>query len=351
MRRVRAVSGVALSLLFASAAWADCVRPQTELTVPDGSTATNEQMLAAQQRIVAHANAVSAYVHCMQGEYGQKSIGQDEATRAKLNEQYTNAHAVIANEVTGLAACYQEQVERFQASGGGNQVKTVNCAAHIEAAGKRTTTSARSAEELVIEASGYSYDLPTGLWRFLLARDESARSCAPGAAEQCFYRAVLVLNESNETLECSGEIAYDGVDLSGKAKTQAKALVMPRTTRIIAASLALDSVNASQFDATCAARPALPPLSTPASCKYKVEKPVAIGDYYPTSARAAGEEGPVTVEFTLAGAAGAPKNVRAVASSMYPALDEAAVKAVGDMVMSSSCPNATYRLRLNFQLQ
>lgn len=351
MKRFSAGSGVALLLAFASPAWAECVRPQTELNVPDGSTATSEQMAAAQQRIVAHANAVSAYVHCIQGEYGQKSIGQDEATRAKLNEQYATAHALVAHEVTGLASCFQEQLERFQASGGGNQAKTVDCAAHIDAASKRTTTSARSAEELVIEASGHSYDLPTGLWRFLLARDESPRTCRPGSAEQCYYRAVVVMNESDETLECNGEIAYEGVDLSGNAKTQAKALVMPRTTRIIAAGLALDTVNASVFDATCNARAKLPPLSTPAACKYKVEKPVAIGDYYPNSARAAGEEGPVTVEFTLAGPAGTPKNVRAVASSMYPALDEAAVKAVSDMVMSSDCPNATYRLRLNFQLQ
>jgi hypothetical protein len=42
--------------------------------------------------------------------------------------------------------------------------------------------------------------------------------------------------------------------------------------------------------------------------------------------------------------------VRAVAGSMYQRLDEAAVKAVGDMVMSSTCGKARYRLKLNFQL-
>lgn len=349
MKRLSVGSGVVF-LLLAGSAWGNCVRPQADVKVPDGNTATSEQMVAAQQKILDFANAVSTYVHCIQGEYGQKTIGQDEATRTKLNEQYTSAHAVVANEVTGLATCYDEQFTRFKASGGGNQLKTVDCAAHIAAAGQRSGNGTRSAEELVIEASGHSFDLPSGLWRFLLARDEVARSCAPGSADQCLYRAVVVMNESEETLECSGVIEYDGMDLSGNTKTQAKALVMPRTTRILAASLAKDSVGASQFDADCTARAKLPALSTPSSCKYQVVTPVAIGDYYPPASRAAGDEGPVTVEFTLAGAAAKPTKVRAVASSMYPALDEAAVKAVGDMVMSSSCKNATYRLRLNFQL-
>ena len=80
-------------------------------------------------------------------------------------------------------------------------------------------------------------------------------------------------------------------------------------------------------------------------------KPITIADYYPAASQDAGEEGPVVVEFTLSGKAARPTDVRAVASSMYPRLDEAAVKAVGDMVMSSSCGKARYRLKLSFQLQ
>jgi TonB family protein len=98
-------------------------------------------------------------------------------------------------------------------------------------------------------------------------------------------------------------------------------------------------------------RPKLPPLETPANCKYEVVKPVSIADYYPEAAQDAGEEGPVVVEFSLSGKAAKPTDIRAVSSSMYPHLDEAAVKAVGDMVMSSSCGKARYRLKLSFQLQ
>jgi TonB family protein len=81
-----------------------------------------------------------------------------------------------------------------------------------------------------------------------------------------------------------------------------------------------------------------------------VVQPVSISDYYPPASQEAGEEGPVVVEFTVTPKPGRPTDVRAVAGSMYQRLDEAAVKAVGDMVMSSTCGKARYRLKLNFQL-
>lgn len=333
------------------AALADCVRPQPSFQVPEGTTATAEQMAEAQKAVVAFANAVVDYASCLQGELGQKSIGKDQAAKEALNKEYAAAHTAAAQEVNGLANCFNEQLESFKASGGGTSMRPADCSKHIAAAANPSGPGAPTVDELIIEASGHSFDLPSGRWLFLLARDAQPRECYVGTATECLYRAVVVLNESDETLECTGEIEYEGTDINGQAKTQSKALVLNRTTRIVAASTAKADVNASVFDARCTARPKLPPLDTPAKCKYEVVKPISISDYYPPASRAAGEEGPVTVEFTLRGKAGNPVDVRAVASSLYPALDEAAVKAVSEMVMSSNCPNSRYRLRLTFQLQ
>jgi TonB family protein len=128
-------------------------------------------------------------------------------------------------------------------------------------------------------------------------------------------------------------------------------LVSGRGTYVLVESLAKQGVDAETFEAKCTARAKLPTLDTPANCKYEVVKPITISDYYPPASRDAGEEGPVIVEFTLSGKAARPTEVRTVASSMYPRLDEAAVKAVGDMVMSSSCGKARFRLKLSFLLQ
>jgi TonB family protein len=347
MKLVR-LSSVVILLALAHGAWADCVRPQASFDVPDGKTANAEQMAATQKQVVAYADAVTKYVSCLQGELGQKSIGKSDAEKAELNKQYAEAHNEAADQVSGLASCFNEQLDAFKASGGGTQMRAVDCKAHIASAGERAST-APGAEQMVIESSGHRFDVASGSWLYLLARDQAARPCGANNL-QCFYRAVIVVNESDETLECKGQITYDGTDLDGKKQTQSQALVTPRSSQLVAGSLAKDDISASLFDAVCNVRAKLPPLDTAANCKYEVVKPVAIGDYYPPASRQAGEQGPVTVEFTVAGKAANPTNVRAVASSLYPALDQAAVKAVSDMVMSSNCPKARYRLKLSFKL-
>src|SRR5690606_26986314 len=128
-------------------------------------------------------------------------------------------------------------------------------------------------------------------------------------------------------------ITYDGTDSNGNATTRSKMLVDWRATSVIVQSLGKKGIHAATVDAQCKARPPLPALDTPSDCKYEVVQPIAIADYYPEDAREAGHEGAVIVEFTLSGKAARPTNVRAVSSSMYESLDQAAVKAVSDMVM------------------
>ena len=329
---------------------AECVRPEPTFQVPDGKTANAEQMATAQRDVIAFADAAAEYARCLEGELGQKALGKDDAEKAKLSEAYAATYAPLAQQATGLAMCFNEQLEAFKASGGGQAMQAADCAQHIAAAANRQS-AAPSTDELIVEASGHTFEVPSGQWRFLLARDAAPRTCTAGSTNRCYYRAVIVLNESDETLECTGEISYDGTDIGGNSKVETKALVLERSSRVITSSLAQDTVSASVFDATCTARPKLPALSTPAKCKYEVVTPVAIADYYPPASRAAGEEGPVTVEFSLQGKAAHPHDVRAVASSLYPALDEAAVKAVSDMIMSSNCRNSRYRLRVSFKLE
>lgn len=342
--------GVAIaSVMLTSTVRAECTRPVPAFQVPDGTTANAQQMATAQKQVVAFADDVSKYVSCLQGELGQKSIGKDETEKASLTKSYAELHNVAADEVTAMADCFNEQLDVFKSSGGGTEMKPADCSKHVANAADRPTGTP-SAEQMVIESSGHRFDVASGSWLYLLARDQESRSCGSGNALQCLYRGVIVVNESDETLECKGQITYDSSDITGKKQVQSQALVSARSSQIVVGSLARDDVSATVFDAVCTARAKLPALDTPANCKYEVVKPVVISDYYPPASREAGEEGPVTVEFTVTGKAANPTNVRAVASSLYPALDQAAVKAVSEMVMSSNCPKARYRLKLSFKL-
>jgi TonB family protein len=303
---------------------------------------------------------VRDYLYCLNGESSQKAVGKDQAAREELAKQTVAAHNEVANEFRGLAACLKAQREAFKSAGGGAQNKTTeakpaDCSSHIAAAATQTPGNGPPVitTELTVEASGRTSEIPGGgSWVYYLVRDDRPRRCsAKETATECLYRAVHVRNDSDETLECKGEITYAGTDSKGRPTAGSKLLVSGRGTFILTESLAKQGTNADTFDAQCTVRPKLPPLDTAANCKYEVVKPISIADYYPAASQEADEEGPVVVEFTLSGKAARPTEVHAVSSSMYPRLDEAAVKAVGDMVMSSSCGKARYRLKLSFQLQ
>ena len=343
-----------LLIVQGAAAFADCPRPRPTFSIPEGGSATEKDLVAANVALTEFGTKVRDYLYCLDGEMSQKSVGKEQAAREELAKGYVAAYNEAANELKGLAACYNTQREIFKSTGGGTKVKAADCSSYITAAanqapigGTQTTT------ELTVEASGRTTEIPGGgSWLYYLARDIRPRRCSSQqVAEECLYRAVHVRNDSDETLECKGEITYTGTDSKGQHTAASQLLVTSRGTYLLVESLAKQGTDAETFDAQCMVRPKLPPLDTPASCKYEVVKPVSIADYYPVAAQDAGEEGPVVVEFSLSGKAAKPTDIRAVSSSMYPHLDEAAVKAVGDMVMSSSCGKARYRLKLSFRLQ
>lgn len=339
----------ALLCLHGAQALADCTRPRPSFEIPDGASATQPDIASTEQQLVAFASGVREYLRCLNGETSQKSIGKDDASREQLERAHLAAHQEAADELSGLAECFNAQVRSFKSSGGGTQKRAADCSPFISAATNRARPNTPAMSQLVVESSGHTFEIPGGSWLYYLVRDDSMRRCAQ--QQECLYRAIHVRNDSDEVLECKAEITYEGTDIAGNATARSQALVSERTTYVVLESLAKQGVNAQTFDASCTPRAKLPPLDTPASCKYEVVQPVAIGDYYPQTAREAGEEGPVTVEFTVAKKPGKPTDVRAVASSMFASLDQAAVKAVSDMVMSSNCGKARYRLKVSFQLE
>jgi len=352
---IRIVTIASLLGLHATAALADCTRPRPTFSIPEGGSASEKDLAAADSALAEFGGKVRDYLYCLNGESSQKAVGKDQAAREELAKQTVAAHNEAANEFRGLAACLKPQREVFKSSGGGTQPKPADCSSHITAAATQTPGNGPPVitTELTVESSGRTAEIPGGgSWMYYLVRDDRPRRCSvQQTAAECLYRAVHVRNDSDETLECKGEIAYTGTDSKGQATTTSKLLVGGRGTFILTESLAKQGTNAETFDAQCTVRPKLPPLNAPANCKYEVVKPISIADYYPAASQDADEERPVVVEFTLSGKATRPTEVHTVSSSMYPRLDEAAIKAVGDMVMSSSCGKARYRLKLSFQLQ
>ena len=349
------ITSILAALSLGATAQAACTRPEAKFTIPDGASATEEEMKVATQALLQFDRDVGEYLRCIKGETSQETVGKDPQTREQLLQEYVASHNAAADQLTGLADCFNAHLETFRSTKGGAGGKTADCSSHLAAVKNRTPEPAPGGTPapsmIVKEADGHSFELQGGAWSYMLIRDETPRYCDEKADRQCVRRTVFVTNGSEQELECTAYVQYDGADAQGRQRAESQAVVLKKSIRGVVASLAEKGVNASTFEAACTPRAPLPPLSTDPKCRYEVVKTVNISDYYPDEARRLDEQGPVVVEFTVPGKAGNPTDVKVVASSLSPRLDQGAVQAVSAMVMSSACKNQRYRLRLNFQLE
>src|SRR4030095_4246843 len=77
---------------------------------------------------------VRDYLYCLNGETSQKSVGKEQAARDEIAKAYVAAYNEAANELKGLAICYNTQRELFKSTGGGTKPKAADCSSYIAAA-------------------------------------------------------------------------------------------------------------------------------------------------------------------------------------------------------------------------
>ena len=109
-----------LGLLAAGVARADCVAPDDPAQVPDGSTATREQMLAAQKATRAYDTAVQTYGDCLKQEQDAKvaAAGGDKMkpdARAKMANDYAQRYNVQVDKLHAMADKFNEALKAWKA--------------------------------------------------------------------------------------------------------------------------------------------------------------------------------------------------------------------------------------------
>ena|ERR1700693_1497615 len=108
---------VALAALSAGPVFADCAVPDNNVQIPDGSTATREEMVAAQKAVQAYDAAVKTYTDCLQQEQQQKlEAGGD---KAKLQRQYADLNNVQVEKVQQLAEKFNTELKAYKAKTAG----------------------------------------------------------------------------------------------------------------------------------------------------------------------------------------------------------------------------------------
>jgi hypothetical protein len=109
----------ALAALRAGPAYADCPYPAAPAKIPDGATATMEEMIAGQKAVKEYDTAINQYVACIDNELkdsvakaGDKLKPEQKADMEKVEAQKHNA---AIDQEQSVADRFNEQVKAFKA--------------------------------------------------------------------------------------------------------------------------------------------------------------------------------------------------------------------------------------------
>nr|WP_298727934.1 hypothetical protein [uncultured Steroidobacter sp.] len=114
MNRKLLTIGAAFALAFGVAtAQAECAFPKAPATIPDGKTASEQEMVAAMQAFKAYNDAVNAFGACLEEETKSKAAGT--AQLMQLKTMQTKKHNAAIDELQAKAKLFNEQVRVFKA--------------------------------------------------------------------------------------------------------------------------------------------------------------------------------------------------------------------------------------------
>ncbi len=115
---LRILSGLALALIMAAAANAECTYPKEPSNTPDGSKATQDEMVAGMKSVKEYNGAVTAYLSCLEQEMGARIEAAGPDAPAEQIEQikaiHTKRHNAAVEALEQHAARFNEQVKAFK---------------------------------------------------------------------------------------------------------------------------------------------------------------------------------------------------------------------------------------------
>ncbi|MET0534019.1 MAG: hypothetical protein ABW171_07315 [Steroidobacter sp.] len=119
MNKITAAGTVLAGLLAAVAAHAECTYPRAPTGLPDGATATQDEMVSGMKTIKDYNNAVTAYLGCLESEMNTRIEAAGPEAPAEQVEQikaiHTKRHNAAVEELESNATRFNEQVKVYKA--------------------------------------------------------------------------------------------------------------------------------------------------------------------------------------------------------------------------------------------
>lgn len=102
------LAAIASGYGFAAAA----CEPPSPVPMPDGATATRDQMLAAQAQVRAYQAAMNELLACLASELD----GEGEQAPEEFKSLMVSRHNAAVAEMEGVAAAFNDQLRAFRAA-------------------------------------------------------------------------------------------------------------------------------------------------------------------------------------------------------------------------------------------
>lgn len=110
--------------LCATPAFADCSYPKSPGTIPDGNTASLDDMKAAKKAVEAYNKDMEAYLSCIKLEQDNTMSAQGatltEDQKKQLAAIYARKNDSAVDELQGVAARLNEQIRAYKAKHASN---------------------------------------------------------------------------------------------------------------------------------------------------------------------------------------------------------------------------------------
>ena len=105
-------------LLASGVVAAECVYPKAPANLPDGATATEEQMVAGMKAVKEYNNQVTAYLSCLEMEMNARveAAGPDAPPEQveQIKAIHSKRHNAAVEELEANAARFNEQVKTYK---------------------------------------------------------------------------------------------------------------------------------------------------------------------------------------------------------------------------------------------
>jgi hypothetical protein len=105
MAPLRMLPALAIALVTSLPTYADCVLPPAPSRIPDGSKASEQEMMTAMQTMKEYSADVDTYMKCLDFEARQKHVSRDQADKL---------HDTAVDTLQKLATKFNEQVRTFK---------------------------------------------------------------------------------------------------------------------------------------------------------------------------------------------------------------------------------------------